>query len=440
MESQSSNFLSPDSANNIQQANTNGSVANSTNDAAATLAQQRARLKANAAHRISAPPLPSVGPDGSRANAWSSAGSQLSQVAERASSPGVQELVVPSQGNSASRPKSMDFSSVASAFRSSPRAAEINGGEEAQLSPMIGGNWASMVNTPLMPLFEPVQTGPGAAQRGLDAASVKLASLQAANAGRISLDDARKYRRQSKVNDGANVNGTNAIYDENGNVLATQNQASQRATSNGVRSAANPSGTFFGAPTSADGSLSAMNQAGFNIPTPGLGMNMANLAAAGMSQLNPLNMHMLNMAMGLTPEAQLIAAAQMAANGFMSPGMSPFTALSLQQQQQIQASMRNTRGNRSAGAKSGTSGRDSAKQDKEEEVDPALLNDVPAWLRSLRLHKYTPNFEGSNWKEMVVMDETALEAKGVAALGARRKMLKTFEAVRNKMGIEMPSD
>jgi hypothetical protein len=29
-----------------------------------------------------------------------------------------------------------------------------------------------------------------------------------------------------------------------------------------------------------------------------------------------------------------------------------------------------------------------------------------------------------------------LEAKGVSALGARRKMLKTFEVVRKKMGIE----
>jgi hypothetical protein len=40
---------------------------------------------------------------------------------------------------------------------------------------------------------------------------------------------------------------------------------------------------------------------------------------------------------------------------------------------------------------------------------------------------------------MVLMDEAALEAKGVAALGARRKMLKTFELVRKKMGIEDPN-
>ena len=43
------------------------------------------------------------------------------------------------------------------------------------------------------------------------------------------------------------------------------------------------------------------------------------------------------------------------------------------------------------------------------------------------------------WRDMVIMDEGALEAKGVAALGARRKMLKTFEVVRKKMGVEMPN-
>ena len=37
------------------------------------------------------------------------------------------------------------------------------------------------------------------------------------------------------------------------------------------------------------------------------------------------------------------------------------------------------------------------------------------------------------------MDEQALEAQGVAALGARRKMLKTVEVVRRKMGIDDPT-
>ena len=49
------------------------------------------------------------------------------------------------------------------------------------------------------------------------------------------------------------------------------------------------------------------------------------------------------------------------------------------------------------------------------------------------------SFEGMSWKEMVLMDEQALEAQGVAALGARREMLKTFEVVRRKMGIDDPT-
>ena len=75
----------------------------------------------------------------------------------------------------------------------------------------------------------------------------------------------------------------------------------------------------------------------------------------------------------------------------------------------------------------------------EEEFDPAVLHNVTGWLRTLRLHKYTPNFEGMTWKEMAVMDEQALEAQAIAALGACRKMLKTFEVVRRKMGIDDPT-
>lgn len=76
----------------------------------------------------------------------------------------------------------------------------------------------------------------------------------------------------------------------------------------------------------------------------------------------------------------------------------------------------------------------------DEPVDDKLLNDIPAWLRSLRLHKYTPNFEGVHWKEMVKMDDAALDAKGVAALGARRKLLKVFQQVRVQKGMEEPGD
>jgi len=163
----------------------------------------------------------------------------------------------------------------------------------------------------------------------------------------------------------------------------------------------------------------------------------------GMMGMNPISPFGVNMnvlsAMGLSPEAQIMAA-QLAASGFGQPGWglgmgaAPNSA-------GLGGRGRNglPSASRSAGIKSATSvsshgGGSTPKA--EDDVDPALLNDISAWLRSLRLHKYTPNFEGMRWQDMVMMDEAALEAKGVAALGARRKMLKTFELVRKKMGIE----
>lgn len=483
VESNSSSFLSPDSA-----------AVSANNDAAATLVQQRNKLKANAAHRISAPPLASNAAD-SR-NVWGSSGtSQLSQVAERSGDSPTQELTVPSPSNNttSSRPKSMDFSTLTNSLRSPRLSADV---EEAQLSPMVGGNWASMVNTPLVPMFDTVQGGGG---QNLDAAATKLATWQMGNSGgRFSLDDAKKFRRPTKVGGGSDAN--NAVYDNDGNLISAgpqntpQHQAQSRnglgggrnvgggmnnnggfgvGGANGLGWTGTPGGGGFGATNSLrspalssvssgrftnDDGMGGLNAGGFNVgmgmPSPGLaGMGMAGLA--GMGQLNPLQMNMLNMAnlsaMGLTPDAQLLAA-QMAAGGFIPPGLNPFGMAGMPGQPGMgmrgmggMGGMNSRSGGRSTGTKS-NSGREggsvqgtSGSKEKEEEVDPALLNDVPAWLRSLRLHKYTPNFEGANWRDMVVMDEAALEAKGVAALGARRKMLKTFEAVRNKMGVEMPA-
>lgn len=76
---------------------------------------------------------------------------------------------------------------------------------------------------------------------------------------------------------------------------------------------------------------------------------------------------------------------------------------------------------------------------REEDFDPEMLNDIPAWLRVLRLHKYTQCFDGLTWEEIVVLDDTALEAKGVIALGARRRLMRTFEHVRKRMGLEEPN-
>lgn len=463
------NFLTPDSALN------NANSPSAGGDAAATLAQQRARLKASnadaASRRISAPGTLSNAGDGR--NVWQPP--QLGQVAERAPSP-VAEQAPPSPGptsTSTARPKSTDFTGVANSFK--PRAQSItetssdaNGTGVGQdvLSPMAGGNWASMVNTPLVPMF--AENKPN-----LDSAAGKLATWKSSAAngggsGRINLADAKAFRRTSKSTSQSPDPNAGNVYGDDGNLLAPNSAAtkSPNSKSTGGGNASGFNQMWSGmqrSPALSSASSNRFNQeeqlaaaaaagmpfgmgglggmgmgGGMGSPNMPLGMSPLMGGMGGMG-MGGFNMNMMNLGMGMDPiQAQYIAA-QIAAgqfgNGF--PGM--------------QANMmgRSARGTGTAGGGRGgggmggsgnksANGRDS--KDKEEEVDPQLLNDIPSWLRSLRLHKYTPNFEGCNWRDMVVMDEQALEDRGVAALGARRKMLKTFELVRAKMGIAMPGE
>lgn len=440
----SNNFLSPDTAAISSSA--------SGHDAASTLAQQRAKLKAsNAAHRISAPVLATVG--GDNRSTW---GSQLGQVAEQTGQSGAQELTVPSANT---RPKSTEFSGRLG----NPGAGTL----DTTMSPMAGDSWASMVSTPLNLMFGQETRSP---PQNLDAAATQLNEWSGQNNSRVPLmDDPKKFRRVSKNNaDSPSNNGQNGgVYDNDGNLVSPpgvqqqQQQAPQQqrrnvsgsagfsgqggwagATAQGARSPAlsNASSNRFGTD---DGSLGmqGLGMGGFNmgLGSPGLGMGMPGLAGMNPLQMNMLaQMNAMNMAGGMSPEAQLLAA-QMAASGFAGNQWMGV------HQQQMQGNGRRGPGSArsppggTANKASSASGRGGADKKDEEEVDPALLNDVPNWLRTLRLHKYTPNFEGMKWQDMVVMDEAALEANGVAALGARRKMLKTFELVRAKMGIEMPA-
>ena len=200
--------------------------------------------------------------------------------------------------------------------------------------------------------------------------------------------------------------------------------------------------------------LNGLGMAGFGMGmgSPGLGMmpgsqlNMAALAASGAAMpmspfTNLLGMQNLQnlAAMGSSPEIlamQMAAAGQLGQGGLgaFGPGIYGQGSPSVRGGRGSAGGLSNSR-SPAMKAGSGRGGGDGGKKD-EEDVDPKLLEDIPAWLRSLRLHKYTPNFEGMHWRDIVIMDEDALEAKGVAALGARRKMIKTFEVVRKKMGLE----
>jgi len=384
---QSTGFLSPNAAS---------LYGSGSPDVSAALAAQQNRLKAN---RTSAPgTLPM--------DAMSYAGNaKLENAHDKA----------PNTGTPRDRPRSTDLSR-------SPRGS---GALDEALSPMsVGGSWASMVNTPIMSMLDNNRSE----QLGGDTA----AKLEATTAQLAQLQQMTGHVDGERVGRGG---GLGAMYEQNWNSGAT----SLPQTPANV--ASSPQFNSFNIPTMSPNTL-----AGLQSPSGGMS-NPSNLqmmnAMAAMGGLNNMNSTQL-----LALQQQILQQQQQ----------------QQQQQQHLQAlgqqgrvpSRTNQRGTASAvgtGAARGTAQQTGsaigspssagsslpAQQNTEEEVaDISILNDVPSWLRHLRLHKYTPNFEGSNWREMVVMDEQALEEKGVAALGARRKMLKTFEAVRQKYGIEAP--
>lgn len=445
LDTTSSGFLSPDSA-----------ALGTNHDAAATLAQQRARLKAsNAAHRISAPILASG--SGDARTTW---GSALSQVAEQNLNSPAQEIVVSNSSN-ASRPKSTEFSGSLGISRSGVDP----------LSPMVGDSWASNVNTPLIPMFN--KDGHSSTQN-LDAAAQKLNDWNGSQPRVPLMADPKSFRRPSKGNTSQSIAGSDAgsqagsAYENEGSLASSQQPlqrknptqvpssnsvqfpGTQQGQWNGTRSPALQQPSRFSGEDANAAALNGLGMAGFGMAglgSPGLGMGMP--SASLLAGMNPLQMNMLNLqaqmnAMGMTPEAQMIAA-QMATAGLAQPNWLSLQQAALQgNSSNNNPNNRGRGGGRSPGPKTGSSGGNGAggngagtKKD-DDDVDPALLVDIPAWLRSLRLHKYTPNFEKMKWQDMVVLDDAELEAKGVAALGARRKMLKTFEVVRKKMGIETP--
>ncbi|OOQ84482.1 Protein vts1 [Penicillium brasilianum] len=271
--------------------------------------------------------------------------------------------------------------------------------EPPLLSPYNVGNhsWASMTNTPMTATFGQQTNGPNSqADMVANATAMKLAALSTVN-NRIALDDARKYRR-ARSNDGQGKNsitnptiaqglhspglhGSMASQLLNAQQLAAL-QAQQQAAMAGRRSR----------PTS-----------------PGIAMQGGGLGA--MSFTSPQNNGFLA---AYDPNNPLMG------NGLGSLGIGQF---GLGGEGYLSDHSEVTRG-RSPRGRRGSS------KPPEDPTDPALLGDIPSWLRSLRLHKYTDNLKDLKWTELVELDDKALEDRGVNALGARNKMLKVFDQVR----------
>ncbi|KAH9012276.1 hypothetical protein EDB85DRAFT_2281309 [Lactarius pseudohatsudake] len=363
----SSSFLSPDTANTV----------GNPSDAAATLAQQRAKLKTagNAAHHISTPALASSGERGTLAGVLG---------------------------------QSTDFSglSAGSAFHSSLP----DGGRLDRLSP-VSDSWASMKMS--------------SNNNNGQAVAAKLKDLYGST-NVLRLDGPDKFRRPSKGHIGDSSSGSNnGVTDSRSPVTPRLvSVVSKVALQGACAMAVAALGPVLKVPLSRTHwvvSAEAMTEAMRwlrRISKPRWDRNGLNLAQlAQLNGMNPFNMNMNMPRWGCRPRRSYSLRRSL----LLEEDSDRLGSASVQ-----------------ASARSEAAGSGGAKKD-EEDFEPSVLNDVAGWLRTLRLHKYTPNFEGMTWKEMVVMDEQALEAQGVAALGARRQMLKTFEVVRKKMGIDDPS-
>lgn len=373
---QSTGLLSPNSA----------SLYSGSADVSAALAAQRSRMKNN---RTSAP-----GTLLGESRPYS--GSSLDDLQEKTAQP-------------ESRPKSSDTPMGRSPRASGPLDDSLAG----------GGSWASMVNTPIMAMLdEPPQSDTTAK---LDAAMAQLAQLgQDTEAGRA--------RRMGTGN-----GMLSGVYDQ-----GTPSSGWNPASPSGV--SASPQFNNFNVATMSPNTLVGLQSPSGGLSNP-MNLQMMNAMAAmgGLNNMNSTQLLALQQQILQSQQQQQqtqLQQARMRQRGF--PQSATSTPRSRSEATQSSRGLGSPTGNNgaSASASNGMQGMPA----EEEVADISVLNDVPAWLRHLRLHKYTPNFEGSNWREMVLMDDQALEEKGVAAMGARRKMLKTFEAVRQKYGITLPED
>lgn len=358
--------------------------------------------------------------------------------------------------------------------------------ENGALSPLLPNqSWASMMNTPLVSTF-----GQGSmnAQEGtfprLDMSTNSNSGTNWANqsaaalaANGIVLDDAKKFRRNGRSSDQGlnnNVNNNNnnlnnAMNNMNlggGNANIASQQAAMAAqqnwrnmNTNNVNSGGNVNNGGSSDLTNLANLQAAMQQInaaavagggnGLNSPQ----MAMANLLAAQQQiqqqmQLQQLMAGMSPMGMmnNLQQQQQMLSPVL----GGMGLGMMPQSATSSSSHSNNRRSPRpsdratmggnlhNALSNKTLGGINGAGTKDfsaGSGTNPDEAIDFNLLSDIPSWLKSLRLHKYTPNFENNHWEKMIMMTNSDLELKGVAALGARRKLLKVFENVRNAQGI-----
>ena len=277
-----------------------------------------------------------------------------------------------------------------------------------------GASWASMTNTPMVPTFNHQQSAASQADMVANATAMKLQALSTVN-NRIQLDDVRKYRRarsqegnqqQNPLASPGLVPSNILMTNEHGQILSPEQaallQQQQIAALQGRRSRPSSPGIAITGP--------AGMHSGVGMALP---LQQSNGFLTALN--NGLPAGMAGMSLGGHPGAGLPGLAGMGGVGMGAFGGNAEGYLSDASEIHRGRSPRGRRG---------------SSKPPEDPTDLALLQDIPSWLRTLRLHKYTDQLKDTPWQELVQLDDAGLEGKGVAAKGARSKLLKVFEQVR----------
>ena len=339
---------------------------------------------------ISAPVDTSKDPSGQTSGPWAQRQPELRPKSSSGQQPmGQFSQPPPSTGLRSPRPFQLSGSTNT---QSTTLLAPDNNPEMPILSPYALGNasWASMTNTPMVPNFN-AQQQPNQADMVANATAMKLAALSTVN-NRIALDDVKKYRR-IKSNENSigqmpmspGLPGTNVlVVNESGQLLNSQPLNSQQLATIQAQQQA------------------AMAMRSGRPDSPGLAMQGG--AMGGVSFTSPQN------------------------NGYLAAHDGSFAtggAVNLNQYGMGHGSHEGYLSDHSEIARGRSPrGRRGSSKPPEDPTDPHLLQDIPNWLRSLRLHKYTDNLKDLKWTDLILLDDKGLEDRGVNALGARRKMLK----------------
>jgi hypothetical protein len=378
-------------------------------DAAAAIAKQKAEFTdvvgvAPASNRNStigdrsslAAPTISAPEDNSKRENNAPPASPWNEGANRPKSSGQQQHQQPPMGQFSQPPPSAGLRSPRLPLQNDSNnvqtttlnALEANSSNMPLLSPSYapGGSWASQLSTPMVANF---QQSNNQADMVANATAMKLAALSTVN-NRIQLDDVRKFRRARSSDNGPMSpgmpqmgNGNILMTNELGQVLTPQQaaalQAQQLAAMQGRRSRpSSPGFAMQGQGMGAMGNFTSPQANGFLAADYGGGMMNNGMGALNLAQFG-------------------LAGGSNDGHGFLGDnidrGRSP-------------------------------RGRRGSSKPPEDPTDPGLLSDIPNWLRSLRLHKYTDNLKDLKWQELIELDDEGLEKRGVNALGARRKMLK----------------